>query len=161
MLVVSVAACASAGTVPKSGAELDSVERDMIVASIQVVTAGFRDTAAVCVELLGGPEGSFPPDDTLLGRIGGRQRAVAAAKCPATFTRISAPPNDTIGPPSPGYVDPHYVRIGRPQFERPGYAWLLLRLQQGTSGAIWVCSAQQSGNHPILASCRRSDGWLN
>ena len=157
----STVACASTGIVPAAGAQLRPLERDMMVASIQVVAAEFRDTAAVCIEVLGGPDGPTAPGSELLSQLRGTRQAVAAAQCPATYRRMWIPPNDTLGPPPAGYVDPHYVRIGRPQFERPGYAWVYLRLQQGTMGASWICSVEDLREKPVLANCRREQTWID
>jgi hypothetical protein len=143
--------------------ELARIEQAMIGAAVDSVAAKWSDSTALCLTLMGGPEGSHPAGDDLLAQLRARQRAVAGDRCPPTYTRMVRQV-DSAGrpadPPRPaGYVDPYRITVGRPQFEHEGYAWIYLRQLQGTRGRAYICVAQ--AYERVFASCREIDSWIH
>ena len=77
------------------------------------------------------------PSRELLGLLVVAKRAVPFSACPATYTGMIVEV-DSLGrrldPPPSGDVDPYRLTVGRPQFGRPGSAWVYARAEQGTGG---------------------------
>lgn len=100
---------------------LSHVERQMIAAALDSIAAHLPDSTALCLTLMGGPDGPRAPGDDLLATLHTRQTRVRGADCPPTYTRMIQCV-DSLGrpidpPPPAGYVDPYVFHVGRPQFE--------------------------------------------
>ena len=146
-----------------SVAVLARVEETMIAAVIDSIAAHWEDSTAVCVTLMGGPEGARPAPDDLLHRLQTRQQAVRGDQCPRTYTSmvlvVDSAGRPTAPPAPAGYVDPYQLTVSRPQFQQPGYAWIYVREQQGTLGNAYMCVAQ--AYERVYASCRSIESWVN
>ena len=160
----AAAAAAGAATTTAPLAPLASVEREMMVAAIETIAAGWTDSTSLCLAVLGGPDGPAAPDDALLGALRTRQRPVRMVDCPRTYQSMIATV-DSAGrvadPPRPsGYVDPYALLVGRPQFEQPGYAFVHARETHGTAGRDYFCIAQ-SYQGRARASCQVVRQWIS
>jgi hypothetical protein len=158
--IASCAAQSSQGTdkYETAPAGLSRIEQAMIAAAVDTVAAQWRDSTALCLTVMGGPEGARPAADNLLGQLRTRQRAVAGNRCPPTYRTMTSASRPT-DPPPPGYVDPYRVTVSRPQFEHEGYAWIHVRQLQGTRGRAYMCVAQSYER--LFVACRVIDSWIH
>ena len=162
-LTFAVASCAAQSshgthkyeTVPLG---LSPIELAMIAAVVDSVAAQWSDSTALCLTVMGGPEGPRPAGDDLLAQLRTRQRVVAGNRCPPTYTTMISASRPT-DPSPPGYVDPYRVTVSRPQFEHEGYAWIHVRQLQGTRGRAYMCVAQSYER--LFAACRVIDSWIH
>lgn len=136
----------------------------MLAAVIDTIAARLPDSTSLCLRLLGGPSGPTDPDEAFLGALRTRQRPVRARDCPRTYASMIVVLDSLGRPLTPsgprGYVDPYTLVVGRPQFEHPGYAWVLVRESQGTDGHDYLCAAQ-SYDARTWASCRVVTTWVS
>ena len=161
-------ACAANSNSPRSvGAEtisLPAAERELIRAVLDSIARPLPPGAALCVQLMGGPSGPVQPDQALLNGLATRRQAVAMTACPRTYAQMVAR-LDSAGRPMnashpPDYVDPVQLTVGRPQFERVGYAWIYVRQLQGTAGKDYICVGQ-SYEGRVSARCHTIRMWLH
>jgi hypothetical protein len=163
--VTAVSGCAGDGGQSSNGAggTLGSVERQMLAAAIDTVVA-MQDSTALCLTMMGGPEGPRPPSRALLGSLQSRRLVVAQADCPVTYESMITPIDSQGRPNRPerptGYVDPYQLSVARPQFEGVGYAWVHIRQLQGTRGRAFLCTTQSLSGR-VWANCRSVDSWTS
>ena len=142
---------------------LSRVEQVMIAAAVDSIAAHWPDSTALCLTLMGGPEGARVASDDLLAQLRTRQRPVRGDRCPPTYTKMIQYVDSAgrpVDPPRPaGYIDPYQLTVSRPQFEQEGYAWIHVRQLQGTRGRAYMCVAQ--AYETVFASCRAIDSWIH
>src|SRR5262245_2352698 len=61
--------------------DVSPIERAVMAAAIDSIAAGWRDSTALCLRLLGGPAGVELPPDSLLRALHTRHQPVAANAC--------------------------------------------------------------------------------
>lgn len=160
-----VSATSGAGTRPgEAVAPLTDYERTLIAAAVDTIASGWADSTGVCVAILGGPEGAEAPDRELLQSLRTRLHFTTHAACPRTYASMILRVDSAgrpLDPPPAGYVDPHYVWVGRPQFQQRQYGWLYVRRLKGTGGQDYVCMVEQSPPAAARAHCSSRLRWVH
>lgn len=143
---------------------LAPVEVTMLRAVLDSLMQPLESTAAVCLQLLGGPGGAEEPSDELLRDLAPQRPVVSTSACPRTYENMIVVIDSTgrpLGAPRPaGYIDPYQFTLGRPQFERRGVARVHARRVQGTRGRDYLCVARQHAER-TTAACRLQRAWLH
>ena len=163
-------ACAPASRRPQavaggvSGSSVAPVELALMGAAIDSLARDVESAGTLCIQFLGGPDGPTEPPAEFLAALTTARRVVTMPDCPPTYERMIARV-DSLGRSleprrPPGYVDPVQLSVGRPQFDRPGYAFLYARRIQGTSGQDHLCVVQAYGSRP-QAVCRVLSRWVH
>lgn len=158
LVTISAAGCyASAprgeiGRAPNAGQQ----DEQLMAAAIDTIATHWTDSSTICLSVMSTAPRPTAADDQLLRRIRTR-RAVPPARCPKTYTTMLVVV-DSLGRPTnlapAGYVDPHILTVGRPQYGQPGYGWVHVRESHGTTSRVYLCTVQQYDG-PATASCRQ------
>jgi len=162
-LSIACAGRAPSGAPPVSQvvATFSPIERAVLGAAIDSIAAGWKDSTALCLRVLGGPAGwELPPRD-LLEALHTRHQPLSVAACPRTYASMVLR-TDSLGHPilaPPGYVDPYILTVGRPQFESDSYGWVHARELQGTAGRDYLCTIQYVRGR-AWANCATLTRWV-
>jgi len=133
-----------------------------MAAAIDSIAAGWKDSTALCLRVLGGPAGwELPPPD-LIFALRTRHQPVSSEACPRTYASMMLH-TDSLGHPilaPPGYVDPYTLTVGRPQFESDSHGWVHVRELQGTAGRAYLCNTQYVRGR-AWAYCTTLSQWVH
>ena len=169
ILAANVACASAAGQHPAGGqrdvsAPLAPIEVALMRAAIDSLARDIESPATLCLQVLGGPAGPADLSAEVVRELTSRQPVVSVGQCPPTYDSMIVLV-DSLGrrltPERPsGYIDPVHLSVGRPQFDRPGYAFLYARRMQGTRGQDHLCVVQLYQGR-AQAHCRGLTRWIH
>lgn len=144
--------------------EVPALELRLMAAALDTIISTHPDSAAVCVDIMADGNGSRPDVRLLMAEMKSPRHTTTVRDCPKTYASMIQYV-DSLGRPvpderPPGYVDPYYFHVGRPQFEHESVAWIYVRESHRTSGRALVCVAREENGRP-RASCRAVDHWVS
>jgi len=63
--------------------------------------------------------------------------------------------------PPPGHIDPRHIAIGRPQYDDPGFARILLIIRQSMGQREYPCYVRAGTTGNATARCQVVTGWVS
>jgi hypothetical protein len=143
---------------------MSEIESELVAAAIDTIVSTLPDSTTLCLRILGGEGGAVSPGPELISQLQSRRAIASFADCPRTYASM-VQVVDSLGQPMgerrpAGYVDPYKFSVGRPQFERPGFAWLHVRQLQGTVGRAYICAGEVYQRR-ATTRCRVVSRWIS